>query len=105
MTKRPDRSEKLKLRKLNDETVVKCSIYGLVLQNKELVDEAIRKRVEGCSRRIHNASLALNYMIREWFHNQEDFSNVEIPTFWDPTFIRQLLIGVEDSRVSIPEVT
>lgn len=105
MLKRHDRSEKLKARKLNDETVVKCSLHGIILQNKIEVCEAIETRVAACSKRVYNASLALNLMVREWFNGQDDIANVEIPMLWNQTFLRQLLLGVEDARIDIPAVS
>ena len=102
---RNDRAEKLKQRRLNDETVVKCSLNGLILQNQELVHRAIDSRVQACSRRTFAASLAFNYMVREWFHNQEDLANVVVPDFFEQTFQRQLLLGVARAVDPIPSIS
>jgi hypothetical protein len=99
---RPDRSEKLQLRKINSETVVKCSLRKVLVgevKDRDGIIKAIAKRVIECSRRTHNASIVLNLLIREAL-----FYNSEIPNFLDQTFIRQLLLGTTSATAPIPEI-
>lgn len=95
--KRVDRSEKLKNKKLTSETVVKCSLHGIVRKDKFSVDliKAIEKRVIACSKRTFNASIGLNLIIREAFNGIKDPTQAIIPKFWDQTFIRQLMLGTQ----------
>lgn len=103
--KRPDRKEKYKERSTFSETVVKCSLQRLLVGNDKLKTiSVINNRVYECSRRTHAASIALNLLVRKLFHNIIDVKTVKIPEFWDQTFIRQLLLGVDSARKHLPEI-
>ena len=101
--KRPDRKEKYKERKTVSETVVKCTLRRLLQGDKSKAIQAINKRVWECSRRTHSASVALNLLVRKLFHGH-DVKDVQVPEFWDQTFIRQLMLGVEDALQPNPDV-
>lgn len=106
MAKRKDRSEKLKERNNLSETVVKCTLKRLLLgSTKGAFIEAVQKRVDECSERYHNASLTLNYLVRELFDQREDVAKVELPDFWDPTFVRQALLGTKEAHKPEPFLT
>lgn len=93
---RIDRTEKLKRRGTTHERVVKCSLNGLLYLLPIEIDkikDALKIRGRQCSLRTHNASIALNLLIRRLFDNQDDVLQVDIPEFWDQTFIRQLMLG------------
>ena len=105
--KRPDRAKKLQDKKGKSETVIKACLRKLLLfdeQKKATVCRLIEKRVVECSKRTHNASLALNLLVREWFHNKE-VKNVVVPEFWDTTFVRQLMLGVQGTHKPFPEIS
>ena len=105
-SKRPDRSEKLTERKNVLETVVKCSLRKLLIgDDKRKVYDAIGTRVQHASVRTHNASVALNLLVHELFDGNEDVSEVDLPEFWDQTFIRQLMLGTKDSQKPNPLIT
>ncbi len=106
--KRQDRSDKLKENKGLDQTVVKCSLKGLLEKNenvKKLID-AIEKRVHECSHRVQLASVALNLLIRDKVHGIHDneLVNVSFPEVWDQTFVRQLLLGTNGAIKPIEDV-
>lgn len=95
--KRDDRSQKLKDRKDQNETVVKGCLLK-ALRDKRLV-EAIEIRVKQFSERRKIASLALCHSIKELFQGVDDVTTVTIPEdIFDQTFIRQLFLGVEGVR-------
>ncbi len=97
MSKRPDRSKKLKERNNFTETVVKASLTRvLCCDNKKDVVAAIEKRVSEMSERYNAASVTINLLIRELFDGK-DVVDVALPDFWDITFVRQALLGLEDS--------
>lgn len=104
---RPDRSAKLKNRSAVCETVVKCCLRGKLLgdqDQKTKLIEAIESRVQSCSEKTAYASVALNYLIKEIFDGKDDLRHVELPAFWDQTFIRQLFLGVKDAVKPYPEI-
>lgn len=96
--KRSDRSEKLRLRKTHQETVVKSSLKKYLLGNKESIVDALKKRVLAYSKRVNVASLALMGILKELFHNQENVLDVQLPDYTDQTFFRQLLVGTDDAQ-------
>jgi len=107
---RPDRSEKLLNRKKMDETTVTMTLGSLMnpLNGdplKILITQAIEKRLIECSVRTQNASIALNLMIRECFDGVESVSDVELPCFWDQTFLRQLHLGTEGAQEPNARIT
>ena len=100
--KRNDRSEKLIAKKGLDEKVVKCSLSGLVLGDidcKTKYLDAIEERVLVFSQRYHIASISLSLLVKELFDKvlDKDIKNVKIPFIFEPTFIRQLLVGTKES--------
>ena len=70
--------------------------------------------MEICSQRTYWASVALNLLIREIVSNTDDLTTTEFPDFWDPTFIRQLMLGtqgaikkikcIQDLHIKYPEL-
>jgi hypothetical protein len=95
MVERSDRVKKLKGRKDTSETVVKCFLNKLIIQNKEELVRAIQTRVEQCSERLNYASISINLLIRELFDGVDDVTKVSLPDFWDQTFLRQAMLGME----------
>lgn len=94
--KRPDRAAKRQAQKELSQTVVKCSLKGLLCgEHRRVIQQAIEKRVKQCSHRTHNASLALNLLVKEHFHEVQDLEDVALPDFWDQTFLRQLMLGTQ----------
>lgn len=98
---RKDRSEKLKGRKAQRQTVVKSCLYhytnGKQAQKAKIKDE-IEKRVFAFSKRIVMASLALLTLLKELFQNHQNVLEVELPDITDQTFVRQLLCGTESAH-------
>jgi hypothetical protein len=99
--KRPDRAEKFQKRKTMKETVIKMSLMGsLVFQQKykkEKFLDAIENRVYAASQRTHLASVGLNYLVKKLFH-EKNINEVDIPEFWNETFIRQFMLGTESAQ-------
>jgi hypothetical protein len=106
MKKRPDRAKKFADKKLLSETVVKCCLKKLILSNKPLVVKAIQDRVEACSKRTYIASVAINLVLKEAFHNVEDsdIASALVPNVIDQTFIRQAMLGAEDAVKPCQEI-
>lgn len=105
MSKRPDRAKKRAEKKDKDETVVKACLRKLLYLEepfKTRACELIEKRVVQFSKRVHVATIALNLLVRELFWNNE-VTSVDVPVFWDQTFLRQLMLGLE--RTSKPDPT
>ena len=104
MVKRPDRTSKLKQRGETEETVVKCSLNRLIQEDlKDKISAAIQKRVKECSERLNYGSISINLLIRKLFDGVEDVADVELPEFWDQTFVRQALIGLSFSSMTSAE--
>lgn len=101
---RPDRAIKLKLKKTQKETVIKAYLKGLLNGDKNELLRAINKRVIECSYKTQNASVALNLLIRKIFDGVEDVSTVQLPEFWDQTFVRQLLLGTHSAIKPYDEI-
>ena len=101
---RPDRAAKLQLRKVQRETVVKAYLKGLLNGDKAETLKAVNKRVFECSQKTQNASVALNLLIRKTFQDVEDVSIVDLPEFWDQTFVRQLLLGTDSAKKPHEEI-
>jgi len=104
--KRPDRAKKLQDRKDKFETVVKASLRKLLCLDgptKAKACQLIEKRVIECSKRTHNASLALNLLVRKWF-DQKDAKKVIVPKFWDTTFVRQLFLGIQGAHKPFQDI-
>jgi hypothetical protein len=103
---RPDIAEKKKARKDNQETVVKCSLNRLLLGDaKDSIADAIKGRVQSCSHRYFKASIALNLLVRQLFDGKDDVQSVNVPEFWDTTFVRQLMLGTASARAKEPLIT
>ena len=94
---RLDRKNKLLDSKKYSETVVKCSLKSLVVeeQQKQLITDSIDKRVIAFSKRINAASVSLSYIVKMLFHNVKDVTTVNVPDILDQTFIRQLMLGTD----------
>lgn len=104
--KRSDRADKLRKRKTHQETVVKACLLKFLCGKgwqKELIQDAITKRVIDYSKRINIASLALLEILKECFDGKA-ISDVQLPDFTDQTLIRQLLLGTEKARKVNPHV-
>ena len=106
--KRADVALKLKERKNYDQKVVKCFLSSLLVNQdkKQQIIEAIKNRVTALSKRQVIASISLNYLIKELFHNVplENIKDVSIPDILDTSFIRQLLLGTDDARKPFTEI-
>lgn len=103
--KRTDRSEKLKERKLFQETVVKSTLRKYVCgEHKEAFIGAIQKRVASYSKALNIASISLMGLVKELFHETKDVADVEIPDIFDPTFVRQLILGPGEAKKPYKEV-
>jgi len=97
---RKDRKTKLEKRKNTQETVVKCCLKSLLKDNKNILIEQIKSRVDSYSKRQCIASISLNYLLKEIFQDipNSELRNVEIPDF-NQTFMRQLLLGCKGCHV------
>ena len=111
---RTDVAEKLKQRKVELETVVKCTLKGITkkVQNvefdlidknilKNTVSNCIESRVNIFSKRVVRGSILINYYIRYIIKKQLEQGNViNIPDYiFDQTFIRQLFLGNKQCSV------
>ena len=100
--KRPDRTEKIKLRKTTSETVVKSSLLKYIKGNdknfKNRFQEVIQKRVHSYSQRMNLASIALSGIVKELYSKENNLKNLDLSYLLDATFIRQLILGPESSR-------
>jgi len=97
---RPDRALKLAKRKVTRETVVKTYLSSLIADasNKRDICTAIRNRSLAFSPRLRAASLGLTYIIKQLFHGVQDVRQVQVPnSFFDATFVRQLMLGTADA--------
>lgn len=104
--KRSDRSQKLKERKLYKETIIKTSLQKYVEEfgKKEEFLEAIKKRVESFSKAMNLASIALCGMLKELFDGRINVKDVQIPKVFEQTFMRQMMLGLEDATKPYPEI-
>jgi hypothetical protein len=97
--KRPDRAKKIQERKNTSETVVKKCLRKAICDNdnKDVVVEFIRQRVELCSKRVRSASLILNLLVQEVFdglHSHKNVTNV-----WNDTYVRNILLGTSNCPI------
>jgi transposase len=103
--KRPDRAEKLMKRHGSVETVVKaCLLKHLSdtdVTSRMAVRNAIRSRVLAFSKRYHAASLGMLHIVVETLGADPHAS---LDHIFDVTFFRQLMLGTEDAKLSIPQV-
>lgn len=100
---RKDRSDKLKARKDVLETVVKCCLSKVLIDDDfKSIRRAILERVVQCSKRMNSGTIALNLLIRELFSDPD--KDVQVPEFWDQTFLRHLLLGTEGATQPNPLV-
>ena len=106
--KRPDVALKRKERAKNDQKVVKCFLSSLLINQdkKEQIIQVIKERVTALSKRQVIASISLNYLIKELFHDVslDKLNDVILPDILETTFIRQLFLGTDDSRKPFPEI-
>ena len=106
--KRKDVALKLKERSKHDQKVVKCFLSSLLVNqdNKQQIIQVIKERVTALSKRQVIASVSLNYLIKELFHDVslDKLHDVTIPDILDTTFIRQLLLGTDDANKPVPEI-
>ena len=106
--KRPDVALKRKERAKNDQKVVKCFLSSLLVNQdkKTQIIQAIKERVTALSKRQVIASISLNYLIKELFHNVplDKIKDVTIPDILDTTFIRQFLLGTDSAYKPISEI-
>lgn len=105
---RPDRLEKLKQRKGNVETVIKCCLRKHIActDSTDSLVSAIQDRVSAYSQRVHSASLGLHHIIKQLFDDVEDkdIHGVQLPQFTSQTFLRQLLTGTAQDETVEPIV-
>ena len=105
---REDRAAKIQRRKFESETVVKCTLKGaLLLQGNVRAKflKAVKSRVQACSIRVCNASVAINLLLHNKFDGKDDVTNVNVPEFWDDTFIRQMMLGTTGAIKPYSDVT
>ena len=106
--KRADVALKRKEKKNYDQKVVKCFLSSLLVnQDKKIqIIEAIKERVSAISKRQVIASISLNYLIKELFHNVplENIKDVTIPDILNISFIRQLLLGTDNASKPFNEI-
>jgi len=103
---RPDRSDKLLNRKIQSETVVKCSLNKLLVNDdySSKFKDAVERRMMACSIRTWTAMVCLNLLIRELFNGIADPTQVQLPDFVNQTFLRQLLLGTKGSHKPYPQI-
>ena len=104
--RRPDRAKKLQDRKNLEETVIKTGLLKHLQgdeAHKQLIRNAILDRCEAFSRRLCFASRSLLGILKELFHEQ-DVEEVNLPDIFDVTFIRQLMLGVENAKNKDPTI-
>ena len=98
---RPDVAAKKKLRKSNQEIVVKSALKKYIAGNKQIKDkicQAINSRVKAFSKRYFQGSMILSGLLKELYENVENLSSplpVQIPDIFDQTFVRTLMLGTE----------
>lgn len=98
--RRPDRAERMKQRSVEVETIIKSSLRGKIIGgHRTAIIEAIERRVEACSRRIVNASVLINLLVRHLFHTADDVRTVQIPELWGENFVRQAMLGTQGCPV------
>lgn len=100
MSSRPDRALKLSRRSTTRETVVKCYLTSLIVDNvnKRAIREAIDARVRSYAPRLRAASLGLNYIVKQAFDGVDDVLDVSVPErLFETTFVRQLMLGTADA--------
>jgi len=92
--------QRLQERRLYDEMVVKAFLLGHIRYPYiQKLREAIRNRVDSCSKSVRKASLGLMRMAGDIFRDVTHMETVEIPDeFFDKTCIGQLILGTEESR-------
>ncbi|RKO96040.1 hypothetical protein CXG81DRAFT_28994 [Caulochytrium protostelioides] len=93
--RRPDLAEKLKERKNQTETVVKAALFKyLQSDDKRLVRDAIRGRVEAFSQRYHIASIALSGLLKRCFMDGVlNVMDTQLPDLTNLSFYQQLMLG------------
>lgn len=105
---REDVAKKKQERRTKDQTVVKCFLSSLIVnqENKQQIIKAINDRVIAYSKRQVIASIGLNYIIKELFHDipLDEIKNVPLPDILNITFVRQLLLGTENAQSPIVEI-
>jgi hypothetical protein len=68
--------------------------------------DALLSRVLSYSKKIRAASLGFTHLVKQLYNNVQDVWTVRVPDkYFDPTFIRQLLLGTSDASVPDPDVT
>ena len=99
---------KSETRNSNDETVIKSSLHGKLCgeeKQRTTIMNIIESWVFNCSKATVNASILLNYLIKNAFHGKELSDDIVLPDFMDQTFIRQMMVGVDDARKPYEEIT
>ena len=87
-------------KKTHIETVVKCSINSIWACSdidRDVLLDWINKLVCSVSQRTFNASIALNYLLCELFHDQ-NIEDVIVPEIDDQTFIRQMILKADAAQ-------
>jgi hypothetical protein len=106
--KRPDRAAKLAERKDNVETVVKSALLKTVCGDGHFKDAFIKgckARVDAVSRRLVMASIRLSGLLKRAFDGQSDVCSVALPNVFDPTFVRQLMLGIDAANKVDPHLS
>ena len=100
--KRKDVSDKLKARRHEEEFIIKTSLRGSLKgsrDEKDRLQHCFKDWSDAMSQRLVFASRGLTLMVKECFNKSKDFKTAQLPNFLDQTFIRQLMLCGEGSRI------
>ena len=99
---------KFEKRKSNDETVIKSCLRSKLCgddKQRKLIKDIIESLVFNCSKATVHASILLNYLIKNAFHDKKLSDDIILPDFLDQTFIRQMMLGTNGANKPYNEIT
>ena len=99
--------KKKKKNKDEEEYIIKASLNGSLLGNPEekgAFVSLLKKWSDSVSQRLHFASRALTLLLKESFHSSTNYKQTPLPLFLEQTFIRQLMLGFENTSVDNPSL-
>lgn len=105
--KRKDVSDKIQKRKVEEEYVVKASLAGSLKGDEKerlQLQECLKSWSDALSQRLNFASRSLTLILKQCFHVSKNFKDTPLPDFLDQTFIRQLMLGLENISVDHPSI-
>jgi len=107
--KRPNCTQKIKGQKTVQEAMVKCALNGLLRGDrpcKESMRRAVQNQVMIYSKRLHLACVSLKLLLRETFRNMDasELGNVYVPHLFDQTFLRHLMLVVNETHKLFAEM-